>query len=467
MLGKVLASSLALAKVQLRKNLYSKSLLLTLRPLLSSSSLLRKTSLNYVIYTVCGQQPTFGHYDVKAHPFLGVTSFHSGPHLKNNDKAIEPRQDSEKSSNADGSGNAQVKRKKLKGKRAVVRWLKFFRYKKKKEYERMTTEEKLLYKLLKARKKEERLLEALKKIEPAESSEATHDPEILTPEEHFFFLKMGLKCKNYVPVGRRGIYQGVILNMHLHWKKHQTLKVVVKTFSPEEVKEIAKELARLTGGIVLDIHEDNTIIMYRGKNYAQPPTEIMSPRITLSRKKALDKSKYRDGLRAVRRYIPRLEQELEILRAQLSSTTESNIDAIEELHKGDKERIESDRTVSKFFQQENSDKLDQIINDKIEFPDEDETGADSDLDSDLENLSDIFETDSDTDNLVKDEKPLYLDEFDNLTDQSDGETDVFEDHLRQISLDSKSTDKDVDSPKFDEVDKIFLQAASFLKKRRK
>ncbi|XP_020972122.1 uncharacterized CRM domain-containing protein At3g25440, chloroplastic isoform X1 [Arachis ipaensis] len=416
---------------------------------------------------VCGQQPTFGHYDVKAHPFLGVTSFHSGPHLKNNDKAIEPRQDSEKSSNADGSGNAQVKRKKLKGKRAVVRWLKFFRYKKKKEYERMTTEEKLLYKLLKARKKEERLLEALKKIEPAESSEATHDPEILTPEEHFFFLKMGLKCKNYVPVGRRGIYQGVILNMHLHWKKHQTLKVVVKTFSPEEVKEIAKELARLTGGIVLDIHEDNTIIMYRGKNYAQPPTEIMSPRITLSRKKALDKSKYRDGLRAVRRYIPRLEQELEILRAQLSSTTESNIDAIEELHKGDKERIESDRTVSKFFQQENSDKLDQIINDKIEFPDEDETGADSDLDSDLENLSDIFETDSDTDNLVKDEKPLYLDEFDNLTDQSDGETDVFEDHLRQISLDSKSTDKDVDSPKFDEVDKIFLQAASFLKKRRK
>ncbi|MED6209509.1 hypothetical protein PIB30_055362 [Stylosanthes scabra] len=327
----------------------------------------------------------------------------------------------------------------------------------------MTTEEKLLYKLLKARKKEERLCEALKKIEPAESSEATHDPEILTPEEHFFFLKMGLKCKNYVPVGRRGIYQGVILNMHLHWKKHQTLQVVVKTFSPEEVKEIAKELARLTGGIVLDIHEDNTIIMYRGKNYAQPPTEIMSPRITLSRKKALDKSKYRDGLRAVRRYIPRLEQELEILRAKLRSTTESSTDAIEEVHRGDRERIQ----VSNFFQQENSDKLDQMINDNIEFRDEDETGVDSDLDSDPENLSDIFETDSDTDTLVKDEKPLYLDEFDNFPDQSDEETDDFEEHLRQLSSDSKNTDKDAGSPKFDEVDKIFLQAATLLKKRRK
>lgn len=137
----------------------------------------------------------------------------------------------------------------------------------------------------KARRKEERLLEALRKLEPKVISETMHDPEILTPEEHFYFLKMGEKSKNYVPVGRRGLYGGVILNMHLHWKKHQTLKVVVKTFSPEEVKDIASELARLSGGIVLDIQEENTIIMYRGKNYSQPPTEIMSPRETLSRKK--------------------------------------------------------------------------------------------------------------------------------------------------------------------------------------
>lgn len=42
-----------------------------------------------------------------------------------------------------------MKRPKLKGKRAVVRWLKFFRWKKKKDYERMTAEEKILYKLRK------------------------------------------------------------------------------------------------------------------------------------------------------------------------------------------------------------------------------------------------------------------------------------------------------------------------------
>lgn len=400
---------------------------------------------------------------MKVSPFSGNTSFHSCPFLKYNNKVVQQlHRDPENAPTANGDGTAKVKRKKLKGKRAVVRWLKYFRFKKKKEYQRMTAEEKILYKLLKARQKEERLCEALKKIEPAESSETTHDPEILTPEEHFFFLKMGIKCKNYVPVGRRGIYQGVILNMHLHWKKHQTLKVVVKTFSAEEVKEIAVELARLTGGIVLDIHEDNTIIMYRGKNYSQPPTEIMSPRVSLSRKKALDKSKYRDALRAVRRHIPRLEQELEILRAQFKSVAESNTDAAKAIQNSDKLSIESGSISN--FQLENSDMHSERMNDNIGYP-VDETDMDSELDSDSDNLSDIFETDSDTENFVKEEKPLYLDEFDNFPEQSSGETNDFEEHLRQMSMNSKTMEKDDDLPKLDEVDKIFLHATSFLKKK--
>nr|GMD80050.1 uncharacterized CRM domain-containing protein At3g25440, chloroplastic-like [Ipomoea batatas] len=316
---------------------------------------------------------------------------------------------------ADGSGQAKeakVKRKKLKGKRAVVRWLKFFRWKKKKEFQRMTAEEKLVYKLRKARKKEERLLEALEKIEPKETSEATHDPEILTPEEHFYFLKMGQKCKNYVPVGRRGIYQGVILNMHLHWKRHQTLKVVVKTFSPEEVKEIAAELARLSGGIILDIQDDNTIIMYRGKNYAQPPTEIMSPRSTLSRNKALNKSKYRDSLRAVRRYIPRLEQDLELLRAQ----AENKASLSEENQLIGSEDYDSDHHLQ--LQTEATKKLNEVMPQNGENDDENDSMMESDL------------------------------------VHSNGETDDFEEHLRQISANSrkeKLQGRDVKSPDLDEI----------------
>ncbi|KAL3336274.1 hypothetical protein AABB24_032154, partial [Solanum stoloniferum] len=358
----------------------------------------------------------------------------------------------------------KIKRKKLKGKRQVVKWLKFFRWKKKKEFQRMTAEERILFKLRKARKKEERLVEALRKVEPKEISEATHDPEILTPEEHFYFLKMGEKCKNYVPVGRRGIYQGVILNMHLHWKKHQTLKVVVKTFSPEEVKEIAVELARLSGGIVLDIQDDDTIIMYRGKNYSQPPTEIMSPRSTLSRKKALDKSKYRDSLRAVERYIPRLEQDLELLRLQAENETDAP-------NKNQEVGLEKFHPEHRSDQQiEASDKLKRIMVENEEQGEENDSMVDTDICSDSEDLSDIFETDSEEEREEKAEEPLYLDVFEMFPVQSNGDAQDFEEHLRQISSNSrkeKSPGKDVDTPGLDEVDKIILQAASLLKKRKR
>ncbi|XP_022961736.1 uncharacterized CRM domain-containing protein At3g25440, chloroplastic isoform X2 [Cucurbita moschata] len=334
----------------------------------------------------------------------------------------------------DGSSSEEKKktRKKLKGKRAVVKWLKFFRWKKKKEYERMTSEEKILFKLNKARRKEKRFVEALEKIEPAASSDTTHDPEILTPEEHFYFLKMGIKGKNYVPVGRRGIFQGVVLNMHLHWKKHQTVKVVVKTFSPEEVKEIAAELARLTGGMVLDIHEENTIIMYRGKNYSQPPTEIMSPRVSLSRKKALDKSKYRDGLQAVRKHIPKLEQDLRLLQSQAKLSCKNNGDSVEHVQ---------------------------------------ETISDTRMSSDTEDLSDMFETESDTEaDEETEEPPLYLKEFEKFAGKTAGDTEDLHDQLREISMDSKQAkilEEDVNSPEFDEVDRLFLRSASLLKKRRR
>ncbi|KAG6680732.1 hypothetical protein I3843_13G049100 [Carya illinoinensis] len=327
----------------------------------------------------------------------------------------------------------------------------------------MTADEKILYKLRKAQKKEEKLVEALKKIEPKETSETIHDPEILTPEEHFFFLKMGLKCKNYVPVGRRGIYQGVILNMHLHWKKHQTLKVVVKTFSPEEVKEIAAELARLSGGIVLDIQEDDTIIMYRGKNYSQPPTEIMSPRVTLSRKKALDKSIYRDGLRAVRKYIPKLEQDLKLLQTQGKSVAENKTDAVEGIEGTEIGSI--DLKGSSKFKSKISDKLREILDGNKEC-----SGDDPIMASDSEDLSDIFETESETETEEKVERPLYLDAFEKFPVENDREPEDFGMHLRQISMESKSAKsvkKESDLTNFDEVDRIFMHAASLLKKKRR
>ncbi|KAL4587896.1 hypothetical protein LXL04_000772 [Taraxacum kok-saghyz] len=441
-----------LASMAFCKSKQLKNLIFT--PFLYRQFLPKPSSFSDVIYKVLHHEPAVISHGNQRYIPRGIFWYSSAPI----DTVIKPPVSHVTDTVSNGSPEAKPKRKKLKGKRAVIRWLKFFRFKKKKDYERMTAEEKILFKLRKARKKEERLNEALNKIEPKETSETTHDPEILTPEEHFYFLKMGIKSKNYVPVGRRGIYQGVILNMHLHWKKHETLQVIVKTFTPDEVKEMAVELARLSGGIVLDIKDDETIIMYRGKNYSQPPTEIMSPRVSLPRKKALDKSKYRDALRAVKRYIPRLEQDLELLRAKAEK--EPEFDPKTQLLDTD---IDESQQLSS-LQIEAKQKLRQLVAKNDEFNDDDVGGLE--LVSDSEDLSDIFETDCETDEeMVKDEKPLYLNEFEKFPEQNDDVEEDFEEHLRRISENSKR-EKDV-GPDFDEVDRVVLRAASLLKKRRR
>lgn len=74
-------------------------------------------------------------------------------------------------------------------------------------------------KSLQAKRKEAWLIEKLRKFEVPKAPVETYDPEILTEEEKHYLKRTGEKKKNYVPVGRRGVFGGVVLNMHLHWKK--------------------------------------------------------------------------------------------------------------------------------------------------------------------------------------------------------------------------------------------------------
>ncbi|XWS22227.1 hypothetical protein CRYUN_Cryun29cG0016400 [Craigia yunnanensis] len=62
--------------------------------------------------------------------------------------------------------------------------------------------------------------------------------------------KMAQKRFNYVPVGRKGIFGGVILNMHMHWKKHETVKVICKLCKPGQAHEYADEIAKLIACLV-------------------------------------------------------------------------------------------------------------------------------------------------------------------------------------------------------------------------
>ncbi|KAF3779358.1 putative CRM domain-containing protein [Nymphaea thermarum] len=171
-------------------------------------------------------------------------------------------------------------------------------------------EARIICKIEKAKLKEAMLIEKLKKYDVPKLEGPTVEPVKLTGEECFYLKKMAQKQSNYVQVGRRGVFGGVILNMHLHWKKHETCKVICKPCKPGQILSYAEEIARLSGGIAIQIIGNDTIVFYRGKNYCQP--EVMSPIDTLSKKKALEKSKYEQSLESVRRFIAISEKELEL-----------------------------------------------------------------------------------------------------------------------------------------------------------
>ncbi|XP_050206473.1 uncharacterized CRM domain-containing protein At3g25440, chloroplastic [Mercurialis annua] len=181
---------------------------------------------------------------------------------------------------------------------------------KRKKQKFANVEERIKYKLERARIKEGLLIERLKRYEVPKAQGPEVKPHDLTGEERFFMKKMAQKKLNYVPLGRRGVFGGVILNMHMHWKKHETVKVICNSCKPGQVHEYAEEIARLSGGLPIQIVGDDTIIFYRGKNYVQP--KVMSPIDTLSRKRAWEKSKYEQSLESVRHFIAIAEKELEL-----------------------------------------------------------------------------------------------------------------------------------------------------------
>ncbi|KAK7381440.1 hypothetical protein VNO78_34130 [Psophocarpus tetragonolobus] len=172
----------------------------------------------------------------------------------------------------------------------------------------MTEEERLIYNLKRAKKKVALLLQKLKKYELPELPPPRHDPELLTPEQLQAYKKIGFRNKNYVPVGVRGVFGGVVQNMHLHWKFHETVQVCCDNFPKEKIKEMAAMLARLSGGIVINVHNVKTIIMFRGRNYRQPKNLI--PINTLTKRKALFKARFEQALESQKLNIKKIEQQL-------------------------------------------------------------------------------------------------------------------------------------------------------------
>lgn len=192
---------------------------------------------------------------------------------------------------------------------------------------------------------------------------------------------------------------------------------------------------------------------------------ILTIGLPVSFTQALDKSKYRDALRAVRRYIPKLQQDLEDIQVQMQREGENKgkLSTNKESPDAEGNGAISDHQLERFEELE-------VQEDGSNELEEDESLMESSTWSDSEDLSDIFETDSEGETEDKLEKPLYLDAVERFPSVYGGTPDDFEEHLRQIAAASKigdSLEKDVKLEELDEIDKIFLRASSLLKRRRR
>lgn len=91
--------------------------------------------------------------------------------------------------------------------------------------------------------------------------------------------------------GRRGIFDGTVENMHLHWKYRELVKIMVKAKNFEQVSKIALALEAESGGVLVSVDKVSkgyAIIVFRGKDYSRPPT--LRPKNLLTKRKALARS---------------------------------------------------------------------------------------------------------------------------------------------------------------------------------
>jgi len=91
--------------------------------------------------------------------------------------------------------------------------------------------------------------------------------------------------------GRRGVFDGTVENMHLHWKYRELVKLLSSEKNFEAAHQVAKTLEAESGGILVAVEsvtKGHVIIVYRGKNYKRPP--VLRPQTLLSKREAMKRS---------------------------------------------------------------------------------------------------------------------------------------------------------------------------------
>ncbi|XP_017252946.1 CRM-domain containing factor CFM3, chloroplastic/mitochondrial [Daucus carota subsp. sativus] len=181
-------------------------------------------------------------------------------------------------------------------------------------------------KLSLANRKVKRAEKALRKVlDYLEPASLPDDLETLSDEERFLFRKIGLSMKPFLHLGLRGIFDGTIENMHLHWKYRELVKIIVDGKRFAQVKHIAIALEAESGGVLVSVDRTTkgyAIIVYRGKNYRRP--SAVRPKNLLTRRQALARSIELQRREALKHHITELQAKIKKLKLELEDMTVVN-----------------------------------------------------------------------------------------------------------------------------------------------
>lgn len=163
----------------------------------------------------------------------------------------------------------------------------------------------------------EALLTELEKEEIQQPSEI--DKEGITEEERYMLRKVGLRMKPFLLLGRRGVFDGTVENMHLHWKYRELVKIICAERSIEEVHARARTLEAESGGILVAVERISkgyAIIVYRGKNYKRPSS--LRPQTLLNKREALKRSIEAQRRKSLKLHVLKLDRDVDELQHKLA-----------------------------------------------------------------------------------------------------------------------------------------------------
>ncbi|ESQ49948.1 hypothetical protein EUTSA_v10019986mg [Eutrema salsugineum] len=169
----------------------------------------------------------------------------------------------------------------------------------------------------------EKILAELENRESPQQSDI--DKEGITDDEKYMLRKIGLKMKPFLLLGRRGVFDGTIENMHLHWKYRELVKIICNEKSIESAREVAEILEAESGGILVAVEmvsKGYAIIVYRGKNYERPP--CLRPQTLLSKREALKRSVEAQRRKSLKLHVLKLSDNIEELNRQLVKDSATN-----------------------------------------------------------------------------------------------------------------------------------------------